>query len=344
MDEIKQTEQREERGGARYLWIIVAGVLIIGVGLAYYFSSRNTETITDKSLKGENTIETSATKNTSTEIWTRGTMIAANTTSSDTHKITDNLYRMYTNGMGAIAYAESVDGKTWGSFTNTAVTEDKDKMISNPAILKITDEKWIMIYEQAPRRQPGQMGNVPPGPNSQRNLYQATSSDGKNWQKQGLAIDSSINDNFFASVPDLVLLPDNKVRMYYVCRGDSICSQISSDDGSSWTKEPGFRLTNTAVDPDVIFENNKWVMYYSILDPAKNGLYKAVSNDGLTWAELENQVIAKSSTKNAIVDPDVYKVTDGSYVMNFGESVSNSSTGGEQINLYNATFQGDVIK
>jgi hypothetical protein len=201
-----------------------------------------------------------------------------------------------------------------------------------------------MIYEQAPRRQPGQTGNVPAGPTNQRNLYRATSNDGISWSKQGLAIDSSVNDNYFASVPDLVLLPESKVRMYYVCRGDSVCSQISSDNGTSWTKESGFRLTDTAVDPNVLYENNQWIMYYSILNPSKNGLYKAVSKDGLLWTELEGQIIAKSSARNAIVDPDVYEIANGSYVMNFGESTSNGSTGGEQINLYNATFQGEIFE
>ncbi|MFA6963518.1 MAG: hypothetical protein WC227_02270 [Patescibacteria group bacterium] len=280
------------------------------------------------------------------ETWKRDkTMLMGETTSSDTHKISDNLYRMFVNGKGGISYAESTDGKNWGSLANTGVTEDENMMISNPSALKLADGSWIMLYEQTSKTQPGQQKG-PNGKSNQRNLYLATSADGITFAKQGIAIDSSKSDNFFASVPDMVLMPNNDVRLYYVCGGNAICSSISKDSGKTWVKEPGFRMANMAVDPDVVKQTvdgkTSWVMYYSVLEPSENNLFKAISTDGYLWTKLSGQVIKKTG-ENAIVDPDVFETTPGSWVMNFGESGGNSSTGGDQINLYRATFEGDIF-
>ncbi len=280
------------------------------------------------------------------ETWARDkSVLMKDTTSSDTHKISESLYRMYINGAGGILYAESNDGKSWGTTTATGVTEDDNMMASNPSAVQIADGSWVMLYEQAPKLQPGQKQG-PASATNQRNLYLATSTDGKAFAKQGIVVDSAKYDNFFASVPDMVLLANNDIRLYYVCGGQSICSRISKDNGKTWFKEGGYRLTDMAVDPDVVKQTvngrTKWVMYYSVLEPTENNLFKAVSNDGLKWTTLSGQVVQKTGS-NAIVDPDVYQTTSNTWNMNFGESSGNSSTGGDKINLYRATFEGDIF-
>jgi len=324
----------------KIVWIVILVVIIVATLALLVLQYKQ---------KSSNNIKTTSIQKQSAETWEReASIVFNNMTSTDTHKISDNLYRMYAQKDGKIMYSESTDGKSWGNFTSTGIGEDTNMMISNPAALKLTNDNWVLVYEQSPLKKPGQNNKNEPGPENQRNLYLATSVDGKSFVKAGLAIDSSKNDNYFASVPDLVLMPDNRIRLYYVCRGDSICSQTSSDNGLSWAKESGYRLTDVAVDPDVLIrtENNqtKWVMYYTILDPQKNGLYKAISDDGLTWTKLDGVVVQKSNANGAIVDADVFETTDDNYLMNFGESQSGDSTGGEQINLYRANYRGEIFK
>ncbi len=320
-------------GGKSWLWILL--IIIVGLGGYFgykYFIMNQTE---------ENTSTTQITKQPTPtkEEWTIGQdIVKTNTTSTDTHKISESLYRMYYMDKGEIMYAESNDLRIFEPGKLTGVKEDKGKMISNPAVLKITDTNWIMIYEQQPARAPGQNTKTPPGPNTQRNLYLATSTNGTSFKKVGVAIDSSKEDQYFASVPDLILLPDGKIRMYYVSGGSAIGSTTSADNGKTWTRDSGYRLENQAVDPDVSYKDEngqtKWVMYYSNLDPATNAIYKTTSTDGLTW--IDQKKILSATTRGAIIDPDVVEVAPANYVMFLGQSTSGGSTAGEEINLYRA--------
>ncbi len=200
-----------------------------------------------------------------------------------------------------------------------------------------------MAYEQQPiSSTPGQSGNQPPSTANQRNLYYATSSDGKVFSKGGVAIDSSKEDDFFASVPDLVLLSGGKVRMYYVSGGEAIGSAVSSDSGKTWQRESGFRLEDKAVDPDVMQKGNQWVMYFSVLSGPGNALYKATSKDGLKW-EGKEKVLSSQDQETAIVDPDVVEISAGKYRMFFGEAGGGSPGQPAPMNLSYADSQGDLF-
>ncbi|RJO61383.1 hypothetical protein C4544_02590, partial [candidate division WS5 bacterium] len=271
------------------------------------------------------------------EVWTKNTSVLfKDTTSTCTIKINDSTYRMYLMAEGGIFYTDSTDGKTFGAKVPTGLTQTPGKMISNPSVLKVADTDWIMVYEEQPEKKPGGGPDGPPSVQTQRNLYLATSKDGKTFIKVGIAIDSSKEDNFFASVPDLIKTPDRKIRMYYVSGGEAIGSQISSDNGRTWTREAGYRLTDRAVDPDVLYEDGKWTMYYAILplpeSGSRNAIYKAVSKDGLTWEKDEAKLIEPSAEMGFVVDPDVIKTGD-TYRMFFGESTGDIGAPGA-INLY----------
>ena len=96
-------------------------------------------------------------------------------------------------------------------------------------------------------------------------------------------------------VPDAVLTPDGKVRLYVVespilnssCP-EKVASYISSD-GISFTKEAGWRLEGGYVDTEVLrAKDGDWVMVMA--DGPGCGdrvqkLYMSTSNDGLTWAK-----------------------------------------------------------
>lgn len=323
--------------GKKLIWLWLLFIIAILAGASYFVYVKYLKTGGEETTSEKTDEETPII----IEDWQiEPSIFRENLTSTDTHKIVDNLYRIYFMENRGISFAESTDGITFGSSQPTGVKEEDGKMISNPAVLEISTVKWIMIYEMAPIRKPDQPDKTPPGPSTQRNLYLATSTDGKSFKATGIAIDSAKDDRYFASVPDLIKTPDGKIRMYYVSQGDAIGLAISIDEGKTWTREVGFRLKDMAVDPDVLYKDGKWIMYYSILDPVKNALYKATSTDGLNWV---NQTKLFSSTTNGVVvDPDVFETSANNYVMFFGQSVSGGSTGGEQINLYRATYSGEI--
>jgi hypothetical protein len=84
-------------------------------------------------------------------------------------------------------------------------------------------------------------------------------------------------------------------------------------------------------------------MYYSLLDPGVNAIYKAVSNDGESWTSV-GEVLDSESNDRAMVDPDVVELSDNNYIMFYGMSEGKSSTGGDTINLYRATYSGNIFE
>lgn len=339
-----ENEQKSKK--TRVLWLIIFIILLIVLS---YILWKNTKTI----LLTTTTPATSPSVSTPSasisvkpeEKWTRSDKAVFDATSSDTHKLSDETYRIYLMQNGNIVYADSKDGANFQTPISTGIGEDSGKIISNPAVLETKPNEWIMIYEQQPTKKPG-MPDSAPGSTNQRNLYLATSSDGKIFEKVGIAIDSSKEDNYFASVPDLILLSDGRIRMYYVSGGEAIGSAISNDNGQTWTKESGYRLTNKAVDPDVLIKNengkSSWIMYYSVLTGADNRIYKSTSLDGLIWTPGVIVLEPKESTNN-IVDPDVIEMDPNHYRMFFGEMTGDSTSGQSQPSLYYADYQGNIF-
>lgn len=86
--------------------------------------------------------------------------------------------------------------------------------------------------------------------------------------------------------PNPVLLPDGRIRLYYLDLDNippqNIHSAISSD-GINFTEEPGIRfIKNNITDPDVFMLNDSlWVMFVS----KGTTLVRATSADGLTFTE-----------------------------------------------------------
>ncbi len=277
--------------------------------------------------------------------WTRlSGIIMPGITSTDTHVISPGHYRMYyLNGPSGLVYATSTDGRTWSSPQSIGLQPDPGKVISNPSALQLANGSWIMLYEQAPATQSGPNGPPAFGPNNQHNLYLATSTNGTTFNSAGLAIDSSISDGYFASVPNMILLPNGNIRVYYVSGGQNIASAMSTDNGKIWTREKGYRIAGG--DPDVFYNNGKWVMYYTNLNPSENGLQEAISTDGLHWTSLKGNVVQKTGSNYAIVDPDVFQLSSSKWIMNFNESPlpqngqpSSPNQGGLQQAVYNGNI------
>ena len=129
---------------------------------------------------------------------------------------------------------------------------------------------------------------------------------------------SSVSQNEKAwGVPDSVVLPDGRVRVYWVLSDQSIgkaglpetiVSATSTDStATSFVRDPGTRLTGGYVDSDILRANDgDWVMMVSTgPGGGTQFLYMATSKDGLNW-DLNPTAI--SSNNESALDPTGYEI------------------------------------
>jgi hypothetical protein len=130
-----------------------------------------------------------------------------------------------------------------------------------------------------------------------------------------IAADVAVSTNEKAwGVPDAVVTPEGKVRVYLVVTTslNSSCPEkvrsYISDDGISFTQESGFRLEGGFVDTEVIrAKSGDWLMMTSTGPGCGNGmqqLFVTSSTDGLTWSKP--QVLTKDDKRR--LDPTGYEV------------------------------------
>lgn len=103
-------------------------------------------------------------------------------------------------------------------------------------------------------------------------------------------------------VPDSVVLPDGRVRLYWVevpagSRGEAIVSATSTDvAGTTFVRDPGLRLKNGLVDFEVLqARDGAWIgISSSTPGTPPQRLFLATSKDGLTW-QVNKKAISPSS-------------------------------------------------
>ncbi len=115
-------------------------------------------------------------------------------------------------------------------------------------------------------------------------------------------------------VPDAVVLPDGRVRLYWVDDDTGfstfadefiISATSTSTEGTSFSVDEGKRVENGYVDFEVLqAKDNDWIAIMSSSPetvPAKSqGIYIGTSNDGLTWKINENNL---APTDMSYMDP-----------------------------------------
>jgi hypothetical protein len=129
--------------------------------------------------------------------------------------------------------------------------------------------------------------------------------------------DSSVTPEERAwGVPDSVVLPDGRVRVYWVVSDkstgkpglpESIVSATSTDTtASTFVRDAGFRLTGGYVDTDILRAlDGDWVMMASTGPGAGTQyLYMATSKDGLKWDVYPTPI---SSSSESALDPTGYE-------------------------------------
>lgn len=118
-------------------------------------------------------------------------------------------------------------------------------------------------------------------------------------------------------VPDAVVLPDGRVRIYWVLKDlatgkprlpEALVSATSTDSSATtFKRDPGLRLTGGYVDSEILrAQDGDWIMMVSTGPGAgTQKLYMATSRDGLTWTLNENSI---SSSNESALDPTGYEI------------------------------------
>lgn len=166
-------------------------------------------------------------------------------------------------------------------------------------------------------------------------------------------------------VPDAVVLPDGRVRVYLVVSPvmtsscpEKVVSYISND-GVSFTKEPGYRLEGGYVDTEVLrAKNGDWLMITSNGPGCGNGmqqLFVTTSNDGLSWSSP--QAVTKDDKRRLDptgyeVSPNVFRIyyatsnsrTDQNYTLARGTLKLGSGTAGGTVSIASPKLGGSCTK
>ncbi|MCX6356880.1 MAG: hypothetical protein NT045_03235, partial [Candidatus Aureabacteria bacterium] len=238
------------------------------------------------------------------------------------HKLKDGRYRLYYGGTGGIVSAISPDSLSFTledgvRIAPSNIPGDQESMVNDASVVDLPDGRFRMYYK-------GANGQGGPG-QAIHKIFSAISSDGLTFVKEGLRIDSkTTGDNGWASVPEAILLPDGRVRIYYVS-GDpvakwGIMSSISSN-GLAFQKEAGARLTGFVDPAATILSDGRYLVLAAQIGvevtEAPLGIYSFVSEDGLSFVNQQPVLL-----ENGVFDPTVTEVSKGVYRAYFGKNIS----------------------
>jgi len=231
------------------------------------------------------------------------------------YRMADGRIRMYYGGPGGILSAVSDDGLTFNKESGVRVPSGSQNspevIVSDPTLVRLNDGRVRMYYK-------GATGPGGPG-QSVHNVFSAISPDGLLFEKEGIRIDSQQTpDEGWASVPEAIVLPDGRVRLYYVSDSldikHGVVSAIS-DDGLAFTLEET-KLTGF-VDPAVVrLTDGSYMMLAvafpfgseGILTDAAPGIYSFTSQDGINF---EDRKLVLAGEGN--IDPAIIDLGDGAY-------------------------------
>jgi hypothetical protein len=184
-------------------------------------------------------------------------------------------------------------------------------IVSDPTLVSLKDGKVRMYYK-------GATGSGGPG-QSVHSVFSAISADGLRFEKEGIRIDSQQTpDRGWASVPEATVLPDGRVRLYYVSDGldvkHGIVSAIS-EDGLNFTREET-QLTGF-VDPTVVRLANGTYLMLAVAFPfgpggkltdAEPGIYSFIAQDGMNFKDRKLVLAGEDN-----IDPAIVDLGDGAY-------------------------------
>ncbi len=157
----------------------------------------------------------------------------------------------------------------------------------------------------------------------------AVSSDLVDWSVEpGVRLD--LGTSRATGVPDAVVLPDGRVRLYFVWSDSSSPERIDSavsSDGLAFTRERGDRLTGGYVDPAVVRSTDgSWLMVCSTSPGQKQRLFTAVSADGLAWKVAPKPLLDRANAN--VFDPTLAPLPGGRYRVYFSVAAAGQALNG----------------
>lgn len=231
-------------------------------------------------------------------IWKRGKKILldgqfnGNAVDPDVIRLDDGRYRLfYYKGyfitpppqnytVHEIYSAVSTDGV---NFTSEGKAFESDN-ITDPTVIKLNDGSYLMACVR---------GSL--------DIF-AKSLDGKIFQATGITIQNG-------GIPELAKLDDGSVRLFYNGPG-GIVSSRSTDDGLTWIKENGVRLSFNGgiADPSVIKRaDGKWYLIVKgfnntgAQNPAGHNVRISESNDCYTFNIINGILLDSASVPEGVV-------------------------------------------
>lgn len=247
-------------------------------------------------------------------------------TSSSTILLPDGTFRTFLPG---IKTSTSSDGLTWTTpETVSDLSASTGEFLNNSAILSLSDGSYILIYEGVTQ---GNTGGVD---GTTHVFYRATSTNGVTFVKSPSTpvLTAETDELGFISVPDLISISANKLRIYFVAGGDNIESATSTDAGLTWKREGKIALkgidTPQRVDPDIIAIKGGYRLFFATGPKGTSGglsnlrVRSATSADGTHFIVESGDRVGVASSSQIRLDPDVVKLSDGRLRIYFGESTT----------------------
>jgi len=191
----------------------------------------------------------------------------------DVIKLPDNSWRMYFQKAGEIKSAISSDGLKFTEESGVRISDEEsgytlDNVAAGSTII-MDDDSYLMVY-RGTINTPYETTEKIPNQTTQIYFY-ATSEDGLNFSKKGIAIDSR-NETLFglADGGDLVKWDDGELRVYFwsyngvyhVVFSDGVFSTLPIFDYSNNTDSKNKFSPNPPSDPSLIKISESWFMYY----------------------------------------------------------------------------------
>jgi hypothetical protein len=216
----------------------------------------------------------------------------------------DSAYRLYYSGAGGIFSAVSTDGLDFTSDSGVRITQgdSAEFIVADPAVVRISDG-YRMYYK-------GATGMGGPG-QARHRIFSAISSDGLSWTKEGLRYSNLGSPDYgWTSVPDAIILPDGRVRIYYVSGTGGIRS-IISNDGLSFALEDGVRLP--CVDPNITWlPDSSFRLFFSTAVGLPQHIGYADSPDGLNFTIIDT-ILDPGGPHDSLqcLDPSAIRLSDG---------------------------------
>ena len=254
--------------------------------------------------------------------WTKESGVRIdNGVSSDTI-IIDDMYVMYYTADG-IQTAKSSDGLAFektGVVVENGEPDSMQMMVSNSAVIELNNGSYRVIYECQDN-------------NHNRRLFSVFSEDGFTWTKEeGVRFQDYGDgkpDELFTSVPDIIRLDNGDLRMYYT-RGITSAIALSKDEGLTWIKERNLDLDRIAIDPDILrLDDGTYKLFFTSFDSefgvGPQYVMSASSTDGINFTVDSGKRLEPVSEYKLLLDPDIIRLSDGSYRMYYSEMQNDGS-------------------